>query len=63
MEKPDRRAAPAASKLPVLIRLTIPHGFQTPWGGQRYWAEGEITGYPHEIKMLIERGALFDVIE
>jgi hypothetical protein len=49
-------------KLPSRIMITSLHGFITEDGRHRQWHGGEIIDNPHEIALLTERKALFEVL-
>lgn len=42
---------------PSRIRLIRPHGFVDEYGRHRFWRAGDVVGDPHEIALLLERGA------
>ena len=50
-------------KMPARIILTAPHGFIDENDRHRYWNAGEIVSEPHEIALLIERGAPVEEVE
>lgn len=48
--------------LPSKIRMTHLHGFVDDNGMHRQWHGGNVISNPHEIALLVERGARFEVI-
>lgn len=50
-------------QMPARIVLIAPHGFIDENDRHRYWNAGEIVSDPHEVALLIERGAPIEEVE
>lgn len=60
---PDSTDDVSEGQMPTRIILTAPHGFIDENDRHRYWNAGEVVSEPHEVALLIERGAPVEEVE
>jgi len=60
---PDSTDDATEGQMPARVILTAPHGFIDENNRHRYWNAGEIVSDPHEVALLMERGAPIEVMD
>lgn len=64
VEQGPEAASPAEEKepeAPKQIRILVPHGFIDDDGSHKYWNAGDVVDNPETIKLLIQRGAHWEI--